>query len=77
MSVIEAKPEDWGQKMTTVNKMQPNSEDLKPLLYLRNLLTDLFEKPEKYNVTPDEVPELRAAAEKINEILHRVKRIAK
>jgi hypothetical protein len=47
--------------------MQPNSEDLKPLLYLRNLLTDLFEKPEKYNVTPDEVPELPAAAEKIND----------
>jgi hypothetical protein len=55
--------------------MQADSAELKPLLYLRNLLNDLLEKPEKYVVTSDEMPELHAAAGKINEILHRVRRM--
>ena len=55
--------------------MQADSPELRPLLYLRNLLNDLFEKPEKYVVTSDEVPELHAAAGQINEILHRVRRM--
>ena len=55
--------------------MQADSAELKPLLYLRNLLNDLLETPEKYVVTSDEMPELHAAPGKINEILHRVRRM--
>ena len=56
--------------------MQAHSAELKPLLYLRNLLNDLLEKPERYVVTSDEIPELHAAAGTINEILHRVRKMS-
>jgi hypothetical protein len=34
--------------------MQISSTDLKPLLYLTNLLNDLLQQPQKYSVTADE-----------------------
>jgi hypothetical protein len=55
--------------------MQIGSEDLKPFLYLRNLLNDLVEHPQKYTVSAEELAELHSAASTINHILHRVKRI--
>jgi hypothetical protein len=56
-------------------KMQIGTEDLRPFLYLRNLLNDLLEHPQKYNVSAEELAELHAAASTINQLLHRVKRI--
>ena len=67
-------PPDTDDTTVTQTDMEVHTEDLRPLLYLRNLLNDLFEKPEKYKVTAEEVPQLQAAAAVINEILHRVKR---
>jgi hypothetical protein len=55
--------------------MQISSTDLKPLLYLTNLLNDLLQQPQKYSVTADEVRELHAAADTINRIVHRVRGI--
>jgi hypothetical protein len=53
--------------------MRINNEDLKPSLYLRNLLSGLVEHPQKFDVSPEELVELHAAATTINKILHRVK----
>jgi hypothetical protein len=55
--------------------MQVGSDDLKPLLYLRNLLNHLLECPEKHTVSAEDVAQLHAAASTINQILHQVKRI--
>jgi hypothetical protein len=55
--------------------MQISSTDLKPLLYLTNLLNDLLQQPQKYNVTTEEVRELHVAADTINRILHRVRAV--
>jgi hypothetical protein len=56
-------------------EMQIGSEDLKPFLYLRNLLNGLLEHPQKYTVSAEELAELHAAVSTINHILHRVRRI--
>ena len=56
-------------------EMQIGGEDLKPFLYLRNLLNGLLEHPKKYAVSDEELAQLHAAASTINHILHRVKRI--
>ena len=55
--------------------MQIRGEDLKPFLYLRNLLNGLLEHPKKYAVSDEELAQLHAAPSTINHILHRVKRI--
>jgi hypothetical protein len=55
--------------------MAIGSEDLKPFLYLRNLLNHLLEHPQKYTVSAEDLAELDAAASTINQILLQVKRI--
>lgn len=55
--------------------MQIGSDDIKQFLYLRNLLADLVDNPQKYSVTAEELKELQAAAHTINKVLHRVRQI--
>jgi hypothetical protein len=45
--------------------MQANSDELKPLFYLRNLLNDLLQRPDKIVVTTDEIQELQSAAARL------------
>jgi hypothetical protein len=56
-------------------KVQIGRDDLKAFVYLRNLLADLLEHPQKYSVTAEELKELHVSADTINRVLHRVRQI--
>lgn len=55
--------------------MQIGGDNLKPFLYLRNLLADFVEHPQKYSVSTEALTDLQGAADTINRVLHRVRRI--